>query len=93
MTDSEWAKWPLRKIARACAVDEGLVRKVHKELTADCPQFEKPTVREITTSDGRSYDIDTTNIGTKPLEVRASSEPSLVVDVRPRSPNAGLPRP
>jgi hypothetical protein len=78
LSDEEWRKWPLRKIARHCAVDEGLVRKVAKELTADNPQLQRPSVREVETSDGRSYEIDTANIGKVPT-ILPSSEPAPFV--------------
>ena len=35
LRDKEWRDWAGRVIARCCAVDEGLVRKVRDELSAD----------------------------------------------------------
>jgi ParB/Sulfiredoxin domain len=37
--DEEWRDWSNREIARRCVVDEGLVRQVRKELSADDPQI------------------------------------------------------
>jgi hypothetical protein len=37
LNDAEWREWPNREIARRCAVDEGLVRKMISELSADNP--------------------------------------------------------
>jgi ParB-like nuclease family protein len=38
LRDKEWRQWSGREIARRCAVDEGLVRRVRDELSADDPQ-------------------------------------------------------
>jgi hypothetical protein len=39
LDDPEWRQWSSREIARRCAVDEGLVRRVRDELSADDPQI------------------------------------------------------
>jgi ParB-like chromosome segregation protein Spo0J len=46
LRDEEWCKWSSREIARRCAVDEGLVRKVRRELSADDPQI-APAKRRV----------------------------------------------
>jgi ParB-like chromosome segregation protein Spo0J len=46
LRDEEWCKWSSREIARRCAVDEGLVRRVRRELSADDPQI-APAKRRV----------------------------------------------
>jgi hypothetical protein len=46
LRDEEWCQWSSRDIARHCAVDEGLVRKVRDELSADHPQI-APAERRV----------------------------------------------
>ena len=43
LDDAEWTYWPNRSIARQCAVDEGLVRKMRpvKQKTADNPHSQQ----------------------------------------------------
>ncbi len=77
LTDDEWKKFPIRKIARLCAVDEGTVRNHIKKLSAEIPQIEKPAVREVERN-GTTYLQNTTNIGggsaPETPEIRPSSE-------------------
>jgi hypothetical protein len=46
LRDEEWRQWSSREIARRCAVDEGLVRRVREELSADHPQI-APAERRV----------------------------------------------
>lgn len=39
LKDEEWSKWSNREIARRCMVDEGTVRKIRAELSAELPQM------------------------------------------------------
>ena len=79
LTDEEWQRWGNREVAKRCAVDEKLVRTMRTELSAVKPQIDNRLVER----DGTIYEQNTANIGAKPLEVRASSEPSPVVGRRP----------
>lgn len=76
LTDDEWKKFPIRKIARLCAVDEGTVRNHIKKLSAEFPQIEKPTTRTVERN-GTVYEQDTSNIGKTP-DILPSSEPASV---------------
>ncbi|MCP4406853.1 MAG: hypothetical protein GY807_03675, partial [Gammaproteobacteria bacterium] len=55
-----------REIARHCGVNDKTVGKIRRELevTAEIPQLDK---RTVTKADGRTYKIDTRNIGSNEL--------------------------
>ena len=67
LEDYEWSQWSNRQIANCCAVDEGLVRKLRPDVTADNPQSTRRTGK-----DGRT--IDTANIG-KSKEAEPDTQP------------------
>ena len=46
LSDPEWRQWSNREVARRCAVDEGLVRSVRKQLSAEDPQI-APAERKV----------------------------------------------
>ncbi|MCB0191928.1 MAG: ParB N-terminal domain-containing protein [Anaerolineae bacterium] len=75
-----------REIARHCGVDDKTVGRIRQELetTAEVPQLSKRVVRK---ADGQTYEIDTTNIGSKPTpqQVQASRMPKQVVVESPHS--------
>jgi hypothetical protein len=58
LQDDEWAQWSNREIARRCVVDEGTVRRLRDEISADYPQIERKVERG-----GTTYTMDTSNIG------------------------------
>ncbi len=39
LKDAEWSKWGNREISRRCGVDEGTVRRIRAELSAEAPQM------------------------------------------------------
>lgn len=43
LRDEEWSKWTNRRLAATCGVDEGLVRAIKLELSADYPQIQNET--------------------------------------------------
>jgi len=69
LADEEWSTWSNREIARRCAVDEGLVRKVKDEqdppssAIADCPQITRKVERN-----GTPFELKTGKIGKMELE-------------------------
>jgi hypothetical protein len=83
LEDEEWSTWSNREIARRCAVDEGLVRKIKEELglsssvSADNPQIARTVKRNDTV-----YEMKTDNIGKRDgLDEVLSVEPDR--DVQP----------
>jgi hypothetical protein len=69
LTDGEWREWADREIARRCGVDHRFVAHVKSSL-GTVPSDE----RTYTTKHGTVATMQTANIGTKPVEVRPSSE-------------------
>ena len=43
LRDEEWSRWTNRRLAATCGVDEGLVRSIKSELSADYPQIQSET--------------------------------------------------
>jgi len=68
-----------REVARHCGVDHKTVGKTRRELetTGEIPQLPKRVIR---TTNGKTYEIDTTNIGSKPAQqtVKPSEMPEHV---------------
>lgn len=74
LNDAEWSAWSNREIARRCAVDEGLVRKLRSELSADCPQMD-PKAQERTVHRGGT--VYAQKIGSrKPKDPQPAPEPA-----------------
>lgn len=79
-----------REIARHCGVDDKTVGCIRQEMeaTAEVPQLSKRVVRK---ADGQTYEIDTTNIGSKPAQqrVQTSGMPNQAVVASPNSSQNG----
>lgn len=84
LTDPEWTSLPDREIARLCSVEHKTVsaRRSKLEASGEIPQIDARTV----TRNGTVYPMNTPNIGSKPIEVRPSSEPAAVVEARVEAP-------
>lgn len=68
LDDPEWATWSNSEIARRCAVDEGLVRKMKaKRPSSDDPKMDAP---RTVSRGGKVYSMDTVRIG------RQSADPN-----------------
>ncbi len=75
LSDPEWRLWSNREIARRCHVDEGLVRKVRKGVSADCPQMIRYAERH-----GTVYSIHVGAIGLRAepsFDTLASIDPDV----------------
>ncbi|MCB0165542.1 MAG: hypothetical protein KDI79_15030 [Anaerolineae bacterium] len=79
-----------REIARHCGVDDKTVGRIRQEMetTAEVPQLNKRVVRK---ADGQTYEIDTTNIGSKPAQqpVQTSGVPNQAAVAFPNSSQNG----
>lgn len=63
LADSEWSQWPHRKIAEVCSVSREYVSRLSAELEASCDRSQDKT--RVVERNGKTYEQDTTNIGTK----------------------------
>lgn len=58
LQDGEWGKWSDREIARRCSVDHKTVSGLRQELSGEIPQINRKVTRN-----GRTYTMNTANIG------------------------------
>src|SRR4051812_1716234 len=86
LEDEEWSTWSNREIARRCAVDEGLVRKLKEELGLSSPvSADNPQIARTVMRNGKPYSMQTDNIGKRDgLDDLLSVEPDG--DVQPDQP-------
>src|SRR3954469_583335 len=86
LDDQEWSTWSNREIARRCAVDEGLVRKLKEELGLSSPvSADNPQIARTVMRNGKPYSMQTDNIGKRGgLDDVLSVEPDG--DVQPDHP-------
>ena len=62
LTDEEWSDWPAREIARQCRVSNTFVSKLRREASVNGAQMGG---RRKVTRGGKTYEMDTSNIGRK----------------------------
>ena len=78
LNDIEWQDLSDRKIAEICRVSHAFVGKVKASL-----KTERPTLKEVTTKDGKTKQMETKNIGKKaeePSEVNTLKTLDAMVD-------------